>query len=97
MKKKRRRRKRRGKQRASTRRNRRREEPKPYDFCQYRDCKNESDIIVVINGQYYGFCEKHYHLLDKVLDRVFEKKGTASLEDLKVYTRGNRITHIAPK
>jgi len=93
-------RKRKRKKRSSRKRHRskrKKEETKPYDFCQYRDCKNKSDIIVVINGRYYGFCDKHYQLIDKILDKVLEKKNSASLEDLKVYTKGNRITHITIK
>ena len=74
------------------------EEERAYDYCQYRNCRKQSDIIVVVDGHYYGLCEKHYQIIDRLLDRVLESgKRSVSLEDLKVYTKKGRITHIAIK
>lgn len=72
-------------------------EDKRTEYCQFRNCKNISEVLVQINGKLYALCDKHYKLLDKVMDRVKSADGSVSLDDITVYEKNGRITKFVPK
>ena len=62
--------------------------------CQFRGCRNPAIAAFEISGNLYYLCEKHYKLMFKWMMKMCEEQGTASLSQIKIKTRGNRITKV---
>ena len=81
--------------RARSRRRRRRRKVKS-EPCQYTSCNRVAEVFVEIGGRRYHICIHHYMEIVKKVQLLATKKGEASMEDLKVYTRRRKITKVIP-
>ena len=58
--------------------------------CEYVNCENEAELIVVLEGHMYHLCRKHFNRILRRLERKAKRKEV-SLSDFKVRKIRGRI------
>jgi len=76
------------------RRNSKRRKHNSIRKCSFSRCNRRAELTIVFKGQNFPICRYHFMYILNLLERVCEKEGEASLEDLTVYVRKNVITMI---
>jgi len=77
------------------RRRRRRREVKS-EPCQYASCDRAAEVLIEVRGKRYHVCTRHYLEIVKKIQSLASRRGEASTEDLKIYTREGKITRVIP-
>lgn len=59
--------------------------------CSYSKCEEWAMYVVVLDGNRYFLCKKHYMSLLRTLRKLARVKGSSSLDELTAKRRANGI------
>ncbi len=63
-------------------------------ICSYVNCDNRAYLAVVVGGNRYPLCKRHYRLLVNRLVRLALKRGRASLEEFEIKRERGKVRFV---
>jgi len=64
------------------------------DVCSYVNCSNKAYLAVVVGGNRYPLCKRHYRLLVNRLVRIALRYGRASLEEFEIKKERGKVRFV---